>query len=91
MCRNAYEMAEGADALVLVTPWNEFKQIDMAKIRDIMNQPILIDGKNVYEPEKMREMGFEYRAVGRGYEGAGVGNGERNGNPAYIPQRTAQA
>ncbi len=72
MAGDCYELAEGADALVLVTPWNEFKQLDMARIRDSMNTPILIDGKNIYDPEKMKDLGFEYRAVGRGFEGVGV-------------------
>jgi UDPglucose 6-dehydrogenase len=72
---NAYDLAEGADALVLVTPWNEFKQLDMARIQKSMSHPILIDGKNLYEPEKMEQIGFTYRAVGRGIDGVGVHNG----------------
>lgn len=78
MMENPYTLAEGADALVLVTPWNEFKQLDMARLRDSMNSPIMIDGKNIYDPIKMSELGFEYRAVGRGFEGAGIDT------PAHI-------
>lgn len=74
MCKDSYELANGADALVLVTPWNEFKQLDMERIVKSMNTPILIDGKNVYDPEKMESYGFTYRAVGRGYDGTGVHN-----------------
>jgi UDPglucose 6-dehydrogenase len=74
MCSNAYEVADGVDALVVATPWNEFKQLDMDRIVARMKQPILVDGRNMYEPEKMREIGFKYRAVGRGYNGDGVFN-----------------
>lgn len=66
-CENAYAAAEGADALVLVTEWNEFKQMDMARVANALKQKILVDGRNVYEPDKMRELGFVYRGVGRGY------------------------
>ncbi len=70
---NAYELAEGADALLVLTPWNEFMQLDMANIKETMRTPILIDGRNLYEPAIMRELGFQYRGIGRGY------NGERKG------------
>ncbi|MBC7261460.1 MAG: UDP-glucose/GDP-mannose dehydrogenase family protein [Chloroflexi bacterium] len=70
-CDNPYEVAEGADALVLVTEWNEFKQLDMARIARSMRQRVLFDGRNIYEPEKMRELGFIYRGVGRGYNANG--------------------
>lgn len=72
MCQNPYEVAEGADAIVVATPWNEFKQIDMERVRKLMKQPIMVDGRNMYEPTKMRELGFVYRAVGRGYNGEGI-------------------
>ncbi len=65
-CSDAYSTAEGVDALVLVTEWNEFKQLDMARIAASMKQKILIDGRNIYEPEQMRELGFQYRGIGRG-------------------------
>jgi UDPglucose 6-dehydrogenase len=66
-CANAYEVAEGADALVVLTEWNEFKQLDMSRIRSAMKQPILIDGRNIYQPEDLKQLGFTYRGVGRGY------------------------
>ncbi len=72
MCGDAYEVASGADALVVVTPWNEFKQLDMKRVRDTMNQPVLVDGRNMYDPLMMKNLGFQYRGVGRGYNGAGV-------------------
>lgn len=72
MCSDPYEVARDADAVVVVTPWNEFKQLDMARVRDSMKQPILIDGRNMYEPEVLQQLGFKYRGVGRGYNGDGV-------------------
>ncbi|MEJ5308807.1 MAG: UDP-glucose/GDP-mannose dehydrogenase family protein [Anaerolineae bacterium] len=72
MADNPYALAEGADALILVTEWNEFKNLDLARIRDTMKQPILIDGRNIYDPHLVREMGFLYMAIGRGYNGVGI-------------------
>ena len=73
LTNSAYELAEGADALVVLTPWNEFMQLDMARIKEAMRTPVLIDGRNLYEPAKMRELGFQYRGIGRGYNGEGLG------------------
>ena len=67
--KDSYDLAKGADALMVMTPWNEFKQLDMAKIKALMNQSILIDGRNLYEPQTMRDLGFTYRGIGRGYKG----------------------
>ena len=67
LAKSVYELAEGCDALVLMTEWNEFKHLDLARIRSLMRLPVLIDGRNVYEPEIMREAGFLYQGVGRGY------------------------
>jgi UDPglucose 6-dehydrogenase len=69
-CEDAYEAAEGSDALVVVTDWNEFKHLDMARLKASMAEPVLIDGRNIYEPSKMQELGFTYRGIGRGYEKA---------------------
>ena len=67
LAKNPYELAEGCDALVLVTEWNEFKHLDMARIRQAMKTPVFVDGRNVYDPKAMREAGFLYRGIGRGY------------------------
>ena len=80
VCETAYEVADGADALVVVTDWNEFKNLDMKRVKSIMNQPILVDGRNIYDPQTMHDMGFIYRGVGRGYDGEGLENG--NGHSA---------
>ncbi len=68
LAKNAYALAEGCDALVVITEWNEFKQLDLARIRELMDRPVLIDGRNIYDPATMEELGFYYRGVGRGYE-----------------------
>ena len=65
-CSDAYEAAQGADALVIVTEWNEFKSLDMLQIRAAMRRPVVIDGRNVYEATEMNRLGFIYRGMGRG-------------------------
>jgi UDPglucose 6-dehydrogenase len=66
LCDDAYQAAEGADALVLTTEWNEFKQLDKARLLSRMRQPYLIDGRNVYDAEEMARAGFVYWGMGRG-------------------------
>ena len=66
---DAYKMAQDCDALIVVTPWNEFKQLDLEKIKDLLKSPIIYDGRNIYDPGLMKEMGFSYRAIGRGWNG----------------------
>lgn len=68
MMENAYQLAEGCDVIVVNTEWNEFIQLDLEKIRDSMANPVIIDGRNIYDPKKMKELGFIYRGVGRGYD-----------------------
>jgi UDPglucose 6-dehydrogenase len=65
LCENPYEVAENADALILTTEWNEFKQLDFARIHQSMHQPIIVDGRNLWDPERMREFGFQYFSIGR--------------------------
>ncbi len=65
-CEDAYAVAQGVDALVIVTEWNEFKSLNMLQIQRVMRRPILIDGRNIYEAEEMNRLGFTYRAMGRG-------------------------
>ena len=64
-CENPYQAAEGAEALVIITEWNEFKEMDLGRIKDLLHQPIIIDGRNIYDPAKMEELGFTYKSVGR--------------------------
>jgi UDPglucose 6-dehydrogenase len=63
-----YEMAKGIDALLVVTEWNEFKHLDLERIKGLMKTPVLLDGRNIYNPEDMRAMGFTYMGIGRGYD-----------------------
>jgi len=71
LCENPYQVAEGADALILATMWNEFKQLDFKRIKTSMKQPIIIDGRNLWDPDTMRAMGFIYYGVGRGVRSNG--------------------
>ncbi len=67
-CRNAYEVAEDADALALITEWNEFRQLNFERIRSTMRQPNLFDGRNLYDPQRLRKLGFYYYGIGRASE-----------------------
>lgn len=63
---NAYAAAEGADALVIVTEWNEFKLLNLERLKSLMAQPIVFDGRNIYATERMQQVGLEYHSIGRG-------------------------
>jgi UDPglucose 6-dehydrogenase len=60
-----YEAVKNADALVIVTEWNQFRALDMKRIRDLMKAPRVADLRNIYEPEDLRKLGFDYVGVGR--------------------------
>ena len=60
-----YDTLRGADALCIVTEWEEFRQPDFERMRGLMKRPIIFDGRNLYDPESMREFGFTYFAIGR--------------------------
>ena len=65
-CRDVYEAAEKADALLLVTEWNEFRDFDMARLKKTMKGNVFVDCRIVYGPTRMKEEGFRYRSFGRG-------------------------
>ena len=65
-CRDAYHAVEGSDALILVTEWNQFRHLDLERLRRMLQTPIFIDLRNVYEPQRVKELGFLYVGVGRG-------------------------
>ncbi len=67
-CKTPYEVATGADAVILITEWNEFKHLDMKQLAGSMRQPVLLDGRNIYDPARMRALGFTYVGMGRGYD-----------------------
>ncbi len=64
-CENAYETADGADALVIVTEWNQFRKLELDRLLELLRQPVVIDLRNLYDPEKMAAAGFHYVSIGR--------------------------
>ena len=64
-CKGPYEAAENADALLILTEWNEFKELDLGKIKNLMKNKMIIDGRNIYDPEEMKKLGFRYISIGR--------------------------
>jgi UDPglucose 6-dehydrogenase len=64
-CKDAYEACENADAVTLVTEWNQFRMLDLERMRRLLRRPVMVDLRNVYSPEQMRAAGFEYVSVGR--------------------------
>ena len=65
LCARSYEALEGADALVVATEWNEFREPDFARMKTLMRRPAIFDGRNIYKPEALRELGFHYEGIGR--------------------------
>ncbi|HYX26407.1 MAG TPA: UDP binding domain-containing protein, partial [Thermoanaerobaculia bacterium] len=64
-CENAYEAAEGADALVIITEWNQFRKLELDRLYELLRQPLVIDLRNLYDPDKMAAAGFRYVSIGR--------------------------
>jgi len=64
-CKNAYEAAKGADAILLLTEWNEFKDADFEKLKKLVKSCVMVDGRNVYDPQEMAARGFKYEGMGR--------------------------
>lgn len=64
-CDDVYDAASGADCLVILTEWNQFRSLDLGRLRALLRQPRMVDLRNVYEPDRMREAGFQYWCVGR--------------------------
>lgn len=65
ICRSPYDAVDGADALCVVTPWNEFKQVNLGRVAELMRTPLLLDGRNLYDPDDARAHGLAYVGVGR--------------------------
>lgn len=65
LAASAYEASRAADALLILTEWNEFKQLDLERIRVLMARPLIVDGRNIYDPSRMTELGFQYLSIGR--------------------------
>jgi UDPglucose 6-dehydrogenase len=65
LCNDALDAARGAHCLVVLTEWNEFKELDLAAVKKVMKTPIIVDGRNIYDPAKVKKLGFTYQGVGR--------------------------
>ena len=65
-CENPYDAAENADAMLILTEWDEFKELDLKKLKSLMKHHLIIDGRNVYNPDDMKKEGFNYVSIGRG-------------------------
>jgi UDPglucose 6-dehydrogenase len=62
---NPYETIRGCDALIIVTEWNEFRNLDMQEVKNLLKNPIIIDGRNIFDPQDMKDLGFKYLGIGR--------------------------
>ncbi|PSQ76116.1 MAG: UDP-glucose 6-dehydrogenase, partial [Bacteroidetes bacterium QH_6_63_17] len=71
-----YDVLDGAEALIICTEWHEFRRPDLGEVRDLLATPIIFDGRNLYDPARMAEMGFEYQSIGR---------------PSYAPETQEEA
>jgi UDPglucose 6-dehydrogenase len=69
MFDDPYAMAKDCHGLAIITEWNEFKQLDLGRIRAAMKSAVIFDGRNIYNPDELRSLGFTYRGVGRGFNG----------------------
>jgi UDPglucose 6-dehydrogenase len=72
-CQGAYEAMTGADVLVILTEWNEFRALDLGRVKALLRRPVVVDLRNIYEPAEMAAAGFAYTSLGRpGPRGAGA-------------------
>ena len=65
LCSDAYQACRGAEALVIVTEWNQFRMLDLERVKSLLVRPVVVDLRNIYDPAAMRAAGFEYACVGR--------------------------
>jgi UDPglucose 6-dehydrogenase len=65
-CSDAYDAAQGSHGLVIATEWNQFRNVDLDRMKQLLLNPLLVDLKNIYDPERLRERGFTYVGLGRG-------------------------
>ena len=64
-CLNPQDAAKNSDALIIITEWNEFKQLDLPEIKRLMKGSYIFDGRNIYDPQKVKKLGFTYKGIGR--------------------------
>ncbi len=84
MAPDPYTMAKDCDALIVCTEWNEFKHLDLKRIHKLMRNPVIMDGRNIYDPDGMSDLGFRYRGMGRGYGPDGQPLDEPNRNQVVV-------
>jgi UDPglucose 6-dehydrogenase len=65
LCKDAYDALDGADGVVILTEWNEFRALDLGRVKSLLKRPLMVDLRNIYRPETMKDAGFEYFSVGR--------------------------
>lgn len=64
-CKDAYDACRGSECLLVITEWAEFKELDLVRVKKLLKRPLILDGRNIYEPQKLRKMGFKYISIGR--------------------------
>jgi UDPglucose 6-dehydrogenase len=64
-CMDAYDAAKGADGLAILTEWNEFRALDFDRLKSLMKTPLIVDLRNIYNPDEMAAAGFQYASIGR--------------------------
>jgi UDPglucose 6-dehydrogenase len=64
-CSDSYQVADGADLLIFATEWDDFKELDLPRIKELLSTPAIIDGRNMFDPAKLEELGFIHQGVGR--------------------------
>jgi UDPglucose 6-dehydrogenase len=64
-CKDPYAVCRQSDCLLILTEWDEFKELDLPKVKKLLKRPFIIDGRNIYQPEKMKKLGFNYVGIGR--------------------------
>ncbi|MEZ4650582.1 MAG: UDP-glucose/GDP-mannose dehydrogenase family protein [Candidatus Eisenbacteria bacterium] len=91
--QDAYEAARGADALVIATEWNEFRQLDLGTLKKSLKKACVVDCRNIYDPAKLRDAGFQYVGVGRGFDGGsnGAPAGTAGGSKAKATKKAGKA
>ncbi len=65
-CHSLYDVAKGSDCLLIMTEWDEFQRMDLMRIKRLLRQPVIVDGRNIFDPKQMQKMGFIYKSIGRG-------------------------
>ncbi|MGB5626907.1 MAG: UDP binding domain-containing protein, partial [Woeseiaceae bacterium] len=70
LCETAYGALDGSDALVIITEWQEFRSPDFDRVKKVLNDPLIFDGRNLFDPGLLKTMGIMYYAIGRGNAGA---------------------